>query len=160
MRALPVILCNILVIIINPQLQNGYSDSRCSTSMLIDDLLNGNYTQDNSSYFIGLTPLKYNLSSSSLAQSAPLSDNNGNRNGLELKNVVSEIKSIQISLADLSNDVDGSSLSLSYLSPLNSDSSHLPLISTTIQSTIPSALGNTNQPLSLIGQLNTKLSTL
>lgn len=56
-----------LVIIINPQLQNGYSDSRCSTSILIDDILNGNYTQDNSSYFIGLTPLRYNLSSSSVA---------------------------------------------------------------------------------------------
>lgn len=40
--------CCYLVILINPNFQKGYSDTRCSIAMLFDDLLNGNYTRDGS----------------------------------------------------------------------------------------------------------------
>ncbi len=62
------ILCLIVIgsliaaIIFNPNLQKGYSETRCSVAMVFDDLLYGNYTQDGKDYFMGLNPLGANLS--------------------------------------------------------------------------------------------------
>lgn len=37
---------NYVVLVVNPRLQKGYSETRCSVAMFFDDLLYGNYTKD------------------------------------------------------------------------------------------------------------------
>lgn len=46
-----------LVLIVNGNLQKGYSETRCSIAMLFDDILNGNFTKDGKAYWMGLHPL-------------------------------------------------------------------------------------------------------
>lgn len=48
-------------LIINPELQKSYAETRCATSIFFDDLINGNYTKDKSQYFVGIKPLKFDL---------------------------------------------------------------------------------------------------
>lgn len=60
-----------LALIINPMFSNGYSETRCSAAMLFDDILNGNYTQDGSSYWIGLKPLKKTFPNLTTSNSEP-----------------------------------------------------------------------------------------
>lgn len=51
----------IAVLAVNPRLQKGYSETRCSTAIFFDDLLNGNYTADGKEYWVGLKPLQGSL---------------------------------------------------------------------------------------------------
>jgi hypothetical protein len=50
-----------VVLVIQPGLEKGYSETRCATAMLFDDLLNGNDSMDTKDHFIGLKPLQAKL---------------------------------------------------------------------------------------------------
>jgi len=103
-------------------------------------LINGNYTKDNSQYFIGLKPLKANLSLTSPALASSSNDNQ------TLDKILGQVETAQQQVSKLANE-DKSPLDLSYASPLNTPPSTISVETATVPSTLPQTLSTFQQSL-------------
>lgn len=123
-------------------LGKGTRDLSCSTSMLIDDILNGNVTTDGKSFFVGMNQL--------LAQIGVINNQMGTINTqmkkLGVNDVTSQMKSYLQHGTDAKNAIDliptgvaGGSLSFTYGTPLNA----IPTTGT-ITSNFGTVLGSTS----------------
>lgn len=121
------------------QAATAITNVACSLSIVTDDLLNGNVTDDNSSFFVGLNSistqlyyLKNNISQIDTAMSNVATNNSNMTNAVTAaNNAMNAIQAIPL------NGGSGE-MALTYSTPLNSASP-----STTISSNFPSILGST-----------------
>lgn len=128
----------------------------CATSIVLDDLINGNVTTDGSSFFAGLIQLDTQLGylngnltaiNNSMANLAPTSTN--------ITNVQNDATTALTAIAKIPNNVDagGNMNAISYSTPLNSGSP-----TGTTNSIFPDLLGSSNTN-GYVGTLYTLVST-
>lgn len=120
-----------------------FNNMACSIAMFTDDLLNGNVTLNGSSFFVGLN--QFNSQMTTL--NANLNNLNGNFTSLSNTAMNDSVTAMTTTLTDIqkiATGVVGGTLTLSYLSPINSPNG------TTDTSTFNSILGDSSTSGTLI----------
>lgn len=150
------IIVSVFGLIITTTSRDSFSKATCSAAMLIDDVKNGNTTNDGSSYFMGMNQVPVLLEQ--LRTNLTNIDNNLTEiySTTPTTTLNTAISQTQTAITDTilisNNDNTGTPLTLDYNTPLENA-----ITSLTTPSTFPVILGSTSGQNGLVGTLHANL---